>query len=133
MNPLELMLVSGASNIAQGYTHGIQQLQTLFKEAILHKGFSFVDVLQVCVSYNNLYESYNKWTYTVRGNDAASFDEAKRSFAPGTMIAPRLQFPWASSTRLIRRALIRHLRNICRIYKKESAKYWHCWKISFRR
>ncbi|MEI8004003.1 MAG: thiamine pyrophosphate-dependent enzyme, partial [Methanothrix sp.] len=78
LNPLELMLVSGASYIARGYTHGLEQLQTLFKEAILHKGFSFVDVLQVCVSYNNLYESYNKWTYTVQGNDAASFEEAQK-------------------------------------------------------
>jgi 2-oxoglutarate ferredoxin oxidoreductase subunit beta len=78
MNPLELMLVSGASYIARGYTHGIEQLQKLFKEAILHKGFSFVDVLQVCVSYNNQYESYNKWTYTVQGNDASSFDEAQK-------------------------------------------------------
>jgi 2-oxoglutarate ferredoxin oxidoreductase subunit beta len=72
------MLVCGASFIARGYTHGIEQLQKLFKEAILHKGFSFVDVLQVCVSYYNLYESYNKWAYTVEGNDAANFDEAHK-------------------------------------------------------
>jgi 2-oxoglutarate ferredoxin oxidoreductase subunit beta len=78
LNPLELMLVSGASYIARGYTHGIEQLQKLFKEAILHKGFSFVDVLQVCVSYNNQYESYNKWTYTEQGNDASSFEEAQK-------------------------------------------------------
>jgi 2-oxoglutarate/2-oxoacid ferredoxin oxidoreductase subunit beta len=37
-----------------------------------------VDVLQVCVSYNNLYESYNKSTYTVQGNDASSFEEAQK-------------------------------------------------------
>jgi 2-oxoglutarate/2-oxoacid ferredoxin oxidoreductase subunit beta len=78
MNPLDLMLASGASYIARGYTHGIEQLQKLFKEAILHKGFSLVDVLQVCVSYNNLYERYNKWTYTVQGNDASSFQEAQK-------------------------------------------------------
>ena len=78
MNPAELMLVSGASYIARGYTHGIEQLQKIFREAILHKGFSFVDVLQVCVSYNNLYESYNKWTYTVEGSNAGDFDEAHK-------------------------------------------------------
>jgi 2-oxoglutarate ferredoxin oxidoreductase subunit beta len=78
INPLDLMLASGASYIARGYTHGIEQLQKLFKDAILHKGFSIVDVLQVCVSYNNLYESYNKWTYTVQGNDATSFYEAQK-------------------------------------------------------
>ncbi len=78
MNPLELMLVSGASYIARGYTHGIDLLQGLFKEAILHKGFSFVDVLQVCVTYNNLYESYNKRVYEVKGNDTGSFDDAMK-------------------------------------------------------
>ena len=113
MNPLELMLVSGASYIARGYTHGIEQLQKLFKEAILHKGFSFVDVLQVCVSYNNLYESYNKWTYDGAGQRCRQASRRrKRSSAPGTTTAPRFLFPWASSTRLMHRALISHFRNI---------------------
>jgi 2-oxoglutarate/2-oxoacid ferredoxin oxidoreductase subunit beta len=80
MNPLELMLVSGATYLARGYSHGIEQLLRLFKEAILHKGVSFVDVdvLQVCVSCNNLYQSYNKWTYTVEDNDPASFDQVQK-------------------------------------------------------
>jgi 2-oxoglutarate ferredoxin oxidoreductase subunit beta len=78
MNPPELMLASGATFIARGYTHGIEFLQKLFKEAILHKGFSFVDVLQVCVSFFNLYESYNKRVFEVKGNDTSSFEEAQR-------------------------------------------------------
>jgi 2-oxoglutarate ferredoxin oxidoreductase subunit beta len=76
INPPELMLVSGATYIARGYTHGIDLLQKIFREAIIHRGFSFVDVLQVCVSYFNLYETYNKRTYEVKGNDTSSFDEA---------------------------------------------------------
>jgi 2-oxoglutarate ferredoxin oxidoreductase subunit beta len=78
MNPPELMLASGATFIARGYTHGIESLQKLFREAILHKGFSFVDVLQVCVSFFNLYESYNKRVVEVKGNDTSSFEEALR-------------------------------------------------------
>ncbi|NMB85271.1 MAG: 2-oxoacid:ferredoxin oxidoreductase subunit beta [Methanothrix sp.] len=78
MNPAEIMLVCGATYIARGYTHGIDLLQRLFKEAIVHKGFSFVDVLQVCVSYFNMYEAYNKRTYEVKGNDTGSFEEAQR-------------------------------------------------------
>ena len=78
LNPLELMLSSGATYIARGYSHGIEQLQQLFKEAILHRGFSFVDVLQVCVSYHNLYESYNQWTYVVEDNDRSSFEQAEK-------------------------------------------------------
>jgi len=78
LNPLELMLSSGGTYIARGYSHGIEQLQRLFKEAILHRGFSFVDVLQVCVSYHNLYESYNQWTYVVEDNDRSSFEHAQK-------------------------------------------------------
>jgi 2-oxoglutarate ferredoxin oxidoreductase subunit beta len=44
----------------------------------LHKGFSFVDVLQVCVSFFNLYESYNRRVFEVQGNDLSSFEEAQR-------------------------------------------------------
>jgi 2-oxoglutarate ferredoxin oxidoreductase subunit beta len=78
LNPPDLMLASGASFIARGYTHGIEQLQKLFREAILHKGFSFVDVLQVCVTYFNMYEIYNNMTYEVQGNDTGSFEEAQK-------------------------------------------------------
>ncbi len=78
VNPLDLMLSAGATFVARGYSHGIDQLQSLFKEAIMHKGFSLVDVLQVCVSYFNMYESYNKRTYTVEGNDITSLVEAKK-------------------------------------------------------
>jgi 2-oxoglutarate ferredoxin oxidoreductase subunit beta len=78
MNPVELMLASGATFIGRGYSHGIDLLKKLFKEAIMHKGFSFVDVLQVCVSYFNMYESYNKRVYEVKDNDTGSFDQAMK-------------------------------------------------------
>src|SRR5512136_1915352 len=48
MNPAELMLASGATFIGRGYSHGIDLLKKLIKEAIMHKGFSFMEVLQVC-------------------------------------------------------------------------------------
>jgi len=78
INPLELMLVSGATYIARGYSHGIDLLQRLLREAILHRGFSFVDVLQVCVSYFNMYEMYNKRAYEVKGNNTSSFEQAMK-------------------------------------------------------
>lgn len=39
INPLELMLSSGASFIGRGTSHGIELLKKIFKEAITHKGF----------------------------------------------------------------------------------------------
>jgi Pyruvate:ferredoxin oxidoreductase and related 2-oxoacid:ferredoxin oxidoreductases, beta subunit len=63
LNPLELMLASGAGFIARGYTGRRDQLQSLIYEAILHPGFAFVDILQVCVTYNNLTTYYNERVY----------------------------------------------------------------------
>ncbi len=75
-NPLELMLASGATFIGRGYPIRSKHFQELIKEAIRHRGFSLVDVLQVCVTYNNLYESYNKNVVEIQVTDPASFDEA---------------------------------------------------------
>ncbi len=75
-NPLELMLASGATFIGRGYPIRSKHFQELIKEAIRHRGFSIVDVLQVCVTYNNLYDSYNKNVIETQVTDPASFDEA---------------------------------------------------------
>ena len=76
INPLELMLASGATYIARGTSHGMELLKKIFKEAILHKGFSLVDVLQVCVTYYNMYEYYDKKCYELTDHDAADYDKA---------------------------------------------------------
>src|SRR3989339_274103 len=79
INPLEVMLSSGATYLARGTSHGIELLKKLFKEAILHKGFALVDVLQVCVTYFNMYEYYDKHVYELTGHDpqdrAAAFNK----------------------------------------------------------
>ncbi len=76
INPLELMLASGASYLARGTSHGIELLKKIFKEAILHKGFSLVDVLQVCVTYYNMYEYYDKHVYELKDHDIGDYHQA---------------------------------------------------------
>jgi len=66
INPLEVMLASGATFLGRGTSHGLELLKKLFKEAIMHKGFSLIDVLQVCVTFNNLYEFYDKRVYELK-------------------------------------------------------------------
>ena len=78
LNPLELMLASGATFIARGYSHGIELLKRIFREAITHKGFSFIDVLQVCVTFFNMYEYYNKKVYELKDNNFQNYDGALR-------------------------------------------------------
>lgn len=76
INPLELMLSSGATFLARGTSHGIDLLKKIFKEAIAHKGFSLVDVLQVCVTYYNMYEYYDKRVYELKDHNAEDYNQA---------------------------------------------------------
>ncbi len=76
INPLEVMLASGATFLARGTSHGLELLKKIFKEAILHKGFSLVDVLQVCVTFNNLYEFYDKRVYELQDHKPWEHQEA---------------------------------------------------------
>jgi len=76
INPLELMLASGATFIARGYSRGLDLLKRIFREAIMHKGFSLVDVLQVCVTFFNMYEYYNKKVYELNGHKYQDYHEA---------------------------------------------------------
>lgn len=78
INPLELMLASGATFIGRGYPVRQKHFQGLLKAAIMHKGFALIDVLQVCVTYNNLYEFYNKMVYEAEVSDPTSFEEAQK-------------------------------------------------------
>ena len=59
LNPLALMLESGATFVARGYPVKLKHLEEIMIQAIEHEGLSFVDVLQPCVSFNNTYDKYN--------------------------------------------------------------------------
>ncbi len=78
MNPLVLMLSSGATFVARGYAGFTDHLKNIIKEAILHKGFSFVDVLQPCVAFYNTYDLYNRQTYKLEqtDHDPSDFEKA---------------------------------------------------------
>lgn len=76
LNPLEVMLASGATFLARGTSHGIELLKKLFKEAVMHKGFSLVDVLQVCVTYYNMYEYYDKRIYELKDYNLQDYSQA---------------------------------------------------------
>ncbi|MFO7967419.1 MAG: thiamine pyrophosphate-dependent enzyme [Archaeoglobaceae archaeon] len=62
-NPLALMLGAGASFIARSYSNNMKNLRMVIDEAMKHKGFSFVEVLQPCYTYFNTYKIYNERVY----------------------------------------------------------------------
>ena len=65
LNPLALALAAGYTFVARGYSFRAFHLKELIKSAIRHKGAAFIDVLQPCVTYNNIHtvEYYNKRVY----------------------------------------------------------------------
>jgi 2-oxoglutarate ferredoxin oxidoreductase subunit beta len=54
VNPLFLALASGFTFIARGYSYDVRYLKDLIKQGILHKGSSYIDVLQPCPTYNDI-------------------------------------------------------------------------------
>lgn len=76
MNPLEIMLASGATFIGRGTSGALASLKKMLKEAIAHKGFSIVDILQTCVTYYNMYDYYDKRVYELKDHDPYNYDQA---------------------------------------------------------
>jgi 2-oxoglutarate ferredoxin oxidoreductase subunit beta len=70
LNPLELMYASGASFIARGYTRNQPLLKKTMGEAVRHHGFSFVDILQICATYFDVHDVYDRYVYELRDHDA---------------------------------------------------------------
>jgi 2-oxoglutarate ferredoxin oxidoreductase subunit beta len=45
-------------------------------EAVRHKGFSFVDILQICATYFDVHDVYDKYVYDLSGHDSRNPQEA---------------------------------------------------------
>lgn len=61
LNPLSLAIASGASFVARSFAGRISHLTKIIVEGIKHRGFSLIDVLQPCVTFNYL-NTYS-WFY----------------------------------------------------------------------
>ncbi len=65
INPLITAIANGATFVAQGFAGDINHLINLIKLGISHKGFSLINVLQPCVTFNkiNNYQYYLQRVY----------------------------------------------------------------------
>ena len=83
-NPLLLMLSVGATFVARSYAPDIAKTKEIMKAAIAHKGFSFVDIVQPCLTFNDTREYYAKhieWLdETFPTNDVAKATEKARVY-----------------------------------------------------
>lgn len=53
-NPLAVAIALNASFVARAYVGHVEQTRAILKAAILHRGYSLVDLLQPCVTFNKL-------------------------------------------------------------------------------
>lgn len=51
INPLRLMLTAGATFVARTYAGEIEKTKEIMKAAHAHKGFSFVEIIQPCITF----------------------------------------------------------------------------------
>lgn len=67
LNPMALAVALDCSFVARGFSGDSVHLENLIKEAVNHEGFSLVDILQPCVTFNkiNTYEWYSKRVYHI--------------------------------------------------------------------
>jgi|SRR3989344_2255873 len=65
LNPLALAISQGGTFVSQAYASRVPQITELIQKAITHKGFSLVNVLQPCVTFNrtNTYDYYDSKVY----------------------------------------------------------------------
>jgi 2-oxoglutarate ferredoxin oxidoreductase subunit beta len=77
VNPLALALAAGATFVSRGYSGELRHLAWLIGEALGHRGYGLVDVLQPCVTWNRsrAYDFYRDRVYKLeeeKGYDPSS-------------------------------------------------------------
>lgn len=80
LNPVALAIIAGASFVARGFAGDIEHLSRLIKQAIRHRGFAIIDILQPCVSFNrkNTFKWYRNRVYRLDDN---SYDPGSKKRA----------------------------------------------------
>jgi 2-oxoglutarate/2-oxoacid ferredoxin oxidoreductase subunit beta len=53
INPITAAIMNGATFVARGFSGDPKHLTELMKKAILHKGFSLIDIFSPCVTFNH--------------------------------------------------------------------------------
>ncbi|MFN8524657.1 MAG: 2-oxoacid:ferredoxin oxidoreductase subunit beta [Chloroflexota bacterium] len=81
INPITLALAAGATFIARASAADPKHMNTVLQEAIKHPGYSLVDCLQPCVTYNkiNTYDWYRQRTYKL--DEEPGYQPDSREFA----------------------------------------------------
>lgn len=81
-NPMAVAVAMQAGFVARGFSGLTDHLTVLIQQAITHKGFSLVDILQPCVSFNkvNTFAWYKKRCYELpKDHNPADWEKAMKT------------------------------------------------------
>lgn len=80
-NPLSAAIALNCSFVARAFAGDVERTKEILKSAVLHRGFSIVDVLQPCVTFNklNTYQWFKENTYYLE--DSYSDSDRQAAFA----------------------------------------------------
>jgi 2-oxoglutarate ferredoxin oxidoreductase subunit beta len=78
VNPPALALAAGGTFIARGFAGDVKHLAGLIAQALEHKGYALVDMLQPCVTFNrkNTYDWYRQRVYKLEETEYDPSDRA---------------------------------------------------------
>lgn len=88
VNPMALAISAGATFVSRGFAGDAPHLTNLVAAAIRHKGFSLVDILQPCVTFNkvNTFAWYQERVYKLRASTPDKIKALEKSFEWGEKI-----------------------------------------------
>ncbi|MFA5052224.1 MAG: 2-oxoacid:ferredoxin oxidoreductase subunit beta [Patescibacteria group bacterium] len=79
-NPLATAIINGATFVAQAFSADIPGMTEIIKQAIQHRGFAFVNILQLCPTFNkiNTLDWYKQRVYKLSeaGHDSGNYTQA---------------------------------------------------------
>ncbi len=78
LNPIKIMLAAGAGFVARVYAEK-EQIEYVFREALKHKGFAFIEILQPCLIFHGD-RGYREKMYWLEksGHDKTNFEQAMK-------------------------------------------------------
>jgi len=81
INPVLLALSNGATFVARGFSGDTKHLEDIMKKALKHNGFSFVDIIQPCITLNKIdtYDFYREKVYKL--SDIKDYDRSDLNMA----------------------------------------------------
>ncbi|HIC89797.1 MAG TPA: 2-oxoacid:ferredoxin oxidoreductase subunit beta, partial [Anaerolineae bacterium] len=65
LNPILMALAYNTSFVARCFSSQVREMEAIFQRATQHRGFSFVQVLSPCVTFNDTYDRYRHITAPV--------------------------------------------------------------------